>query len=257
MSEGDLRARAEVLKLARLLRRDPAELSYLEEVSSEDIRLLREQVTDMLFTAHDAALQRLAASSKLLPIGLVAMLGEHVFGPVLSARVTGMLDPARAVEVAEKLHPSFLADVAIELDPRRGSDVIAGMPPEQVAAVTKELARRSEYVTMGRFVGHLGGAALAAAVAEIDDPTLLRTAFVLEDRNGLDALAELLGEDRLESLIDAAEREGLWAEVLDLLQHMDDDGIAQGLAEMGPARRELVMERAREAGLDGRWTAAA
>ena len=49
------------------------------------------------------------------------------------------------MDVAAKLPTEFLADVAVELDPRRASDVIAGMPAEQVAAVTRELTRRGFY----------------------------------------------------------------------------------------------------------------
>ncbi len=102
-----------------------------------------------------ATLSRLAAASKLLPVGLVATLGERAFGPVLSARITGLLDPGRAVEVAQRLPVDFLADIAVDLDPRRASAVIARIPPQQIGEVTRELVRRHESVTMGRFVGHL------------------------------------------------------------------------------------------------------
>jgi Mg/Co/Ni transporter MgtE len=177
------------------------------------------------------------------------MISQHAFGAMLSARISGMLDPARAVDVAEKLPPSFLADIASELDPRRASNVIAGMPADQIVGVTRELTRRGEYVTMGRFVGHLGDDALLAAVATIDDATLLRTAFVLEERDRLDALADLISDERLEALLDAAEREALWPEVIDLLTHLDQERLAEGLSRMDPERQELIAERAREAGL--------
>ena len=127
MSEA-LEARAEILKLARVLGREAGDLDYLEQIPSADIRALREQVTDVLFRAHGQALSRLAAASKLLPVGLVATIGERAFGPVLSARMTGMLEPARAVEMAAKLPVTFLADVAVNLDPRRASEVIAKIP---------------------------------------------------------------------------------------------------------------------------------
>lgn len=245
-----LRSKAEVMKLARLVHREPEQLAYLERLPPEDVRRLREQVTDMLFEAHDGTLQRLAASSKLLPVGLVAKLGEHTFGPMLSARISGMLDPDRAVDVAGKLPPKFLADVAVDLDPRHASDVIAGIPAEQIAKVTRELTRRGEYVTMGRFVGHLSHDALQASVAALDDATLLRTAFVLEERDRLDALAELVGEDRIAGLVEVAEREDLWPEALDLLMHLDRERVADGLSRLEPERRGLVERRAREHGAD-------
>ena len=103
---GELRSRAEVLKLARLLRRQPEQLVYLEHVAHDDLRALREQVTDMLFAAHDATLRRLAASSKLLPVGLVAMLAQHAFGPVLSARIAGLLDPGARLTSPRSCRPS-------------------------------------------------------------------------------------------------------------------------------------------------------
>jgi hypothetical protein len=191
---------AEILKLARVLERDPTTFSYLQRVPHEDLRVLREQVTEVLFTAHEAVFARLAAASKLLPVGLVASLGQSTFGPMLSARITGLLDPARAVEVAARMATPFLADAAIELDPRRASAVIAGIPAERIAEITSELARRREYVTMGRFVGHLDDQALAAALAVLNDEDLAQTLFVMEDRPDLERLARLTGPERVARL---------------------------------------------------------
>ncbi len=195
---GGLAVQAEVLKLARLLRRDPGELQYLEAVPAADLRALREQVTELLFTADGRVLSRLAAASKLLPIRVVATIGERAFGPVLAARIAGLLDPNRAVEMAETMPIGFLADVAVELDPRRISDVISRITPARIAAVTRELVRREEYVTMGRFVGQLGDDAVRAAFEVLDDRALLRVAFVLEATDRLDHLMGLLPPERLD-----------------------------------------------------------
>ena len=119
-----MNTRPEVLKLARLLQRDPDTLAYLDGVPEPDLRALRELVTERLFSAQGQALSRLASASKLLPTGLAATIGERTFGPLLCARVAGLLEPSRAVDVAAKLPTPFLADVAIELDPRRAHDVI-------------------------------------------------------------------------------------------------------------------------------------
>ncbi|MFL5829503.1 MAG: hypothetical protein ACJ76X_06260 [Solirubrobacteraceae bacterium] len=219
MSES-LAVRAEILKLARLLRREPADLEYLASVPAADIRALREEVTDVLFTAHGQALARLAAGSKVLPVALVATLGERVFGAVLSARIAGLLDPGRAVEMAARMPTPFLADVAVELDPRRASEVICRIPPEQIAAITSELIGRGEYVTMGRFVGHLTPACITAAVEVMDDRSLLHVAFVLESKESLKDLIGVLPPDRLDGIIRAAAEENLWPEVLDLLTHL-------------------------------------
>jgi hypothetical protein len=215
-----LAARAEVLKLARVLRRDPDQLVHLEVVPPGDLRALREQVTELLWSDQSSAMQKLASASRLLPVRVAATIGQRAFGPLLAARITGLLDPDRAVEMADTMPVEFLADVATELDPRRSIEVISRIPPEKIAAITRELVRRREFVTMGRFVGHLRDDALAAALSEMDDNSLLQVAFVLESKDNLDHLMSLLGPQRLQGVVDAATRGGLWIEILDLLCHV-------------------------------------
>jgi hypothetical protein len=132
---------------------------------------------------------------------------------MLSARITGLLEPSRAVEVADRLPIDFRADVAVELDPRRASEVISRIPPARIADVTRELVRRGEYVTMGRLVGYLDDEAVMAAVAVMDDGTLLQVAFVLETQDGLDHLLELIGPNRLDAVIETARAAGLGDEL--------------------------------------------
>jgi hypothetical protein len=215
-----LEVRAEVLKLARLLGREPSSLAYLEQAEAAALAALREQVTEVLFASGDGVLRRLAQASRLLPVALVAQLAERSFGPVLSARVAGLIDAQRAVEMAGRLPVPFLADIAVELDPRRAREVIAGIPPGQIAAITAELTRRREYVTMGRFVGHLPDAALAAALGEMDSRALLEVALVIENKERLADVVDLLGEARLHELIETAEKAGLADEALGLLDHL-------------------------------------
>jgi hypothetical protein len=218
VSGQSIEVRAELLKLARLLGRAPDELAYLEAIGLTELRRLREQVTETLFDSHLGALNRLASASRLLPVGVVAQMGEKVFGPLLSARITGLLDPDRAVDVAARLPDGFLADVAVELDPRRASAVIARIPAQRIAAVTRELLARGEYVTMGRFVGHLPDESLQAAVDVSGPEDLLQVALVLENRDRLGDLLEMVGPERTEQILAAAERAELGAEARELLE---------------------------------------
>jgi hypothetical protein len=219
MSES-LDREAELLKLARLVGRDPTDLTPLAEVPAAALRALREQATDVLFASAAKRLRRISTASKLLPVALLALIAKKVFGPLLAARVAGLIEPARAVEIAAKLPTPFLAEVATHLDPRRARAVIAALAPDRVAAVASELVTAKEHVTLGRFVGYLDRAQLEACLAVIDDASILRIAFVLEAKDRLDELATLLPPARLSGLIRAAAAHDLWAEALGLFDHL-------------------------------------
>jgi multidrug efflux pump subunit AcrA (membrane-fusion protein) len=237
---------AEILKLARLLHCPPERLSYLEDVPASDVRELREQATDMLFSAHDKTLEKLAASSKLLPVGLNALIAERAFGPLLTARMAGLIEPARAVATAERLSPQFLAETAGEIDPRRASEVIASIGAEQIAKIARVLVDRKDYVTMGQAVGQLSPEALKSALSELSDEDLLRTAFVAENKDRLPELAELLGRERLLGLIDVAEQAGLQEEATDLLGRLDEaqrSDLLEAIRERDEESHRQVLER--------------
>ncbi len=227
--------RAELMKLARLLDAEVDDLGYLHEVSPDELRVLREQVTEVVFDSGGTALGRLAGASRLLPTGVIAAIAEHAFGPVLAARIAGLLDPGRAADVAAKLPTPFLVQTAVHLDPRRAVDVLARIPAERIAEVASELITAEEYVTLGRFVGHLPDQAIVLTVDEMDDFTVLTVAFVIEDSAGIARVLRLMDPGRLDGLLDAAIGTELWPEVLDLLTEVPE-----------PIRRRVLGSRTAE-----------
>jgi hypothetical protein len=231
-----LDTRAEIVKLTRLLEVDAGELRFLRATSAADLAAFREQVTESMFAGGAARLRRLAAASRVVPAQINARIAQGVMGPVLCARLAGMVEPSKAIDVAKHLPAPFLADVAVQIDPRRAAQVIARVPAKLVAEVARELIERDEHVAMGRFVGYVGDDGIRAAIAAIDDTGLLLIAFVMEGKERLDPLISLLPAERLPAVIRAAQDEGLWPEALDLLAHL------------GAARRrelgELVAEHA-------------
>lgn len=252
MSE-TLDVRAEVLKIARLLDVDEADLVYLEDVSAADLRDFRAKAVDRLFTSAPG-LARAAAVARLVPSRLVATIAQRAFGPMLCARAAGGADPAKAVDVARHLPPDFLADVAIHLDPRRVAPIISGIPTALVVPVAEELERRQEFVTMGRFLAFVPDEAIAAAIGALTDESMLRTAFVLEHKDRLDHAIGLLPPERLPEIIHTASRLDLWSEALDLLHHVSDDRkgpIADLLAELPDA---VVSELVAAVSVDGLWS---
>lgn len=219
--------RAEILRLARLLRKRPEDLEFLLTVDDAELRAFREQVTESLFGAHAAALRRLGSAAKLLPNPIIAKVGQTVFGPLLCARVAGELDPGKATDVAKRLPTSFLADVAVELDPRRAQRIIEALPTDTVAKTAVELAGRDDWITLGRFVGFLPEEKIAACLRALDDTHILRTAFAVDDPSAVPTVIDLLPEKRLVGLLRAASDGRLWPTLLTIVAQLRDDQVAE------------------------------
>ena len=199
---------AEIQRLAKLLGITPAELDYLRTLSSAELRGLRDQVTVTLYDAS-GGLSQLAGATRILPAGVAASLAERFFGPMLTARIAGLVDADRAVEIAGRLPTPFLAQVASELDPRRVAAILAKIPPDTVAAVTRELVAAEQWVAMGAFYGFLPDASIRAAIDVADPLALLRISLMLDDKSRLANVLEIAGDERLAQVAGAAEAEGM------------------------------------------------
>jgi hypothetical protein len=204
----ELLTRAELIKLSRVLGATEDAVAFLAPLGVDGLRRLEDRVSLALFNDHRPALQKLADASRLLPASLVAKLSEMVFGPMLSARVAGLMPPDRAVDVAGRLRPKFLADLCVQLDPRSAAEVLALIPPRIIVEVARLLLERHEYVTMGRFVDDLTDEAIRAVTDAIDDDAaLVRVGYFVERRERLHELVDLLGPARLRRVV-AAVAEG-------------------------------------------------
>ncbi|WAL64739.1 hypothetical protein ORV05_27835 [Amycolatopsis cynarae] len=183
---------AEIVKLARLLGAPPDRFGYLGQVPVADLRALRERVTGRLFDAHRGALEKMAAGSRLLPSPILARMAERSFGPLLSARIAGLVEPPRGIDIAKRLSPDFLADVAAELDPRRAAGIISGMPEPVVLAVAAELSRREDWITIARFLDHLPEPTIEASLEILPEDALPLIVPMLDNPSRVAYLSGLL-----------------------------------------------------------------
>ncbi|MBK5230260.1 MAG: hypothetical protein JJE27_03710, partial [Thermoleophilia bacterium] len=205
-----LEIRAEIAKIARLLAVDSSELVYLEQVKPESLIAFRERLTELFFGGETGGLRRFLGASKILPASLIASITQDTVGPVLTARIAGLVEPAQAIAVVGKLPVEFVADVAVEIDPRRVAPIIGGLSDQLIADISGILALRKEYVAMGRFVAYLSGEALAATFDRSKDADLLQTAFVLEDKEQLTVAVGLLPDKRVRGVIRVAGKQDMW-----------------------------------------------
>ncbi|MEV5980218.1 hypothetical protein [Streptomyces sp. NPDC052114] len=209
-----LRGRAETLKIARLLDVEPDTLAFLQALPVDDVRRFRAQSVAALFDRAPDMLDRIAAATKLVPAGVAAAISQKALGPRLAAAVAGRLEPARAADIIEKLPVSFTAESCAHLDPRRIKGIVDHLDENLLVRVAVALAERGDHPTMGRFVGHLPDAALRRILPQVDDAAVLRTGFAVDEPERLGHIIDLMGAERLASVIGSAAAGGLWPEAL-------------------------------------------
>ena len=206
-------SRAETAKLGRLLQvEDLQALAFLLPVPAPELRNYREAVTELLYDDDHELLQHAADAARLLPARTLATIGERALGPLICARLTGLLEPRRAAEISDHFTVDFLARLAAELDPRRAAEVVSAITTDTMVAVSTAMAANGEHVAMGRFVAYLDEAALNRCVEALGDEDLLRVAFVMEGEERLTSVVEMIGAERTERMLAAAHVNGLLEE---------------------------------------------
>jgi hypothetical protein len=240
-------AAAELAKLAHQLGVDVDRLDCVAQVSPVDLRALRHQIGEAMFTANKHQFTTMATLARTVPTALSARISQLVLPPLLAARTAELFDPHHAAELVTRMSSEYLAEIGLVMDPARAPAVVAAIPPDRVALVGVELARRGEWLAMGAFVSFVSPAALQAAVAALDGGQLLRVGFVLDDLSRLDEINQLLSERQRDQLLDAAATDQLWLELDGLLTELDDAHaarLAQRYASAPPAVQDAISSAA-------------
>lgn len=233
----DLAARAEVVKLAADLGSDVEPLLFLAPLGAESVAELRRTISRARFAKIEPRLRRLAASSRLLPIGTTAKIAQGALGARLCGRVAGVLDIDTAVAFAAQYRAPFLAELSVYLDPERTADVIAAIPTERAIEVGVLLLEQGHYLTLGRLVSVAPEPVVEGVIASSTPAELLRVAFYADDRTRVDAVIAGQSDERLAEFIEAALEENLFDEALTLLKTVDEAGQARLIAigqSLGP-----------------------
>ncbi len=166
-----LDTRAELIKLSRLMTVDEAQLEFLQDVPLDTLMRVRTLATERVFSDGRKLFQNLASASKLMPAALTAMIAERSLGPLLCARVAGEMPVQRAVDLAQRMSPPFLAEVTKAIDPKRVADIIRSLPVSHLKSVALELIRGGEYLVLGGFVNFMQEAQMRALLNDISEKT--------------------------------------------------------------------------------------
>lgn len=212
-----------LVKLARALEVEPAEVEFLSHLDVNDLREIRWRINDSLAAADAKRLAGVVSASKVLPVALAAKIGEKWFGPVLCARLVGLIDPRRGGQFAEHLSLEFMADITARTDPRVVGDLVQELKVRTMQGIAGTLMSRGDHLTLSHFVGHIPARVVADVLAAIDDnAAVVRIARYVEDLEHLDPVVALLPDDRIVDLIHSVDAEDIWVDGFHLFSHLGD-----------------------------------
>lgn len=212
---------AALAKLARILDVDLAEVDFLAHLPAEMLRDLRWEISGHLAAADAKRLEGVMAASALVPASLAATIGERWFGPVLCARLVGLVEPKRAGQYAKHLSVDFMADITARTDPRGVGELVLELDLTTMQQIASRLLERNDHLTLSLFVGHVPSTVVAAILGAIDDnAAVVRIARYVEDLAHLDPVVALLHDDRIVDLVHAVAEADLWIEGLHLFSHL-------------------------------------
>lgn len=219
----DLETRAELDKLGHLLGLSADDLENLAVGGANNLRRFRQRVNQHIFNQRRDRFRRLETFTRLLPKSVVARLAESAFGPRLSGRVVGEMDPIRAFKIAKRLPPEFLADTARHVDPPRVREIIRRLPADVIRDAALVMVAREDYITLGRFADALSAPAIRAVVAAVhDDAVLLHIAFYMEEKSQLTSVVHMIDNERVASIMRTGTEHDLWPEALSVIDNVDD-----------------------------------
>lgn len=222
----------QIARIARLLGVQPTAVRGLDGLPEAELRALHDQISAALFADSRARFARVAGLSKSLPAPVAGKLAERFLPPVLAARVTELLEPAKARDLVDRVSLPYLGDISIALDPVRSRPVLHAIPAARIGEVAGELYRRGEYAVMAEFVGTIGVEALAAAIGAAGPRDLLALMSLVEWNDDLDLVFRNLPDAQVRQIEAELEPDEL-AELAELIG-------AAGSDRFGPDRLDTA-----------------
>lgn len=227
-----LASRIEIRKLAHELGVEPESLDYLESLPAVELATLRHGVSRAIFAANEERIRPLGALARRVPATLAARVAKAALGPLLCGRVASVMHPKTAVPLAGHLDPEFLARVTLSLDPAASAAIIKELDDDLVIGVGKRLIDDSEFMVLARFITVVDDDVVLALVDLAEGVHLLEVAVYAEDHARVDELLQVIPEEKLLAIIEAAATDTARADAAVSLISMLSTGSQRRLANL-------------------------
>jgi hypothetical protein len=204
----DLVARAQLAMLADTLGVRTEDLPDLGRLDSDQLRALRERISDLIFDEQGAVFARINKLAPLVPNPVVASLSQALVPPLVAGRAAGALGiqhPDRATKILADLSPRYMADCAPYLDQRVIAVLAPRIPVEVLIPAANELMRRKAYVTASWFLDYAPTELVPGFERGITDKAgLLHTTALVQSDSRLGEIVRVLPRERVEVIVRTA-----------------------------------------------------
>lgn len=144
----------ELQRISHLLDLKESDLSFLEDVSLENLKFLYEKIENGIYKEQSGIWEPLAKVCRYLPNFLNAKVSEEILGPGITANITYHVPVKDAVSIASHFSIKFFCDVVEHLVPAKIEHIIDASPISQMRQAFKELMKRENYYIVGGLIDH-------------------------------------------------------------------------------------------------------
>ncbi len=236
----------EIRRLAQVLHKPADALGYLDKLDVEGLHRLRLILQNRIIDEFAHLFERMAASGKIAPDSLSALLCRKVFGPTLTANMSYFTPVTKAVKLLKHFDADFLTEVSRHIVPERAQEMLQGIPVDMMREVTRNLLAAGEYPVMGGFTDHMPETKVVALMEEIENPVdSLRVSTYTQNKARIARITLGFDEDYLSELIHAAFSSDELIEEVGLITAEMDAADQQRMARLTDCLDKAYRKRAR------------
>lgn len=239
-----LAVRAEIIKLAHILKVSEQQLDFLQSLAPESLRQFRFAIIELLQDQQKTRFRYLASWVSWLPNRFSVFLVKRFLDPLIVAQIAVHLSTETLYQIAKHLPAHTLAAISVYLDPRLARELLVYFTTHQIKDIANILLQQRDFVTMGRFVGMLADDVVQDVAQMIEQESdLLEIAFYIESRERIDHLVHVLPKVRIEKALliicDPAQRL-VWPKLLALMSHIGYE-LKRDLGDLAVKQGEKVI----------------
>lgn len=250
----------ELRRLARVLHREPGQLGHLAALDGAGLMKLRTLIQNSLLEEFASLFEKIAASGKLAPDALSALLCRKVFGASITANMSYYVPADRAARMCKHFDDEFMAEIAREQIPERAKEQLEKLPVDLMRGVTRQMLGSRDYHIMGGFTDYLPEEKAMVLMEEIADPAdSLRISSFAQRKDRVARLTAKMDDGEIKRLIEAAFKSPDFIREVGLVTAemgaKDQQRMARLSDEVDPAHRARSREMAKANGLEERLQA--